>query len=205
MGSACSIGWLWSNGVSTEPGQTATDPDIVFPHFEHEGAAEAQHRVLGRGVGGAAHEPVPSGQARHVDDGSLPPPAHRGKHRPGHEKETADVRRHGGVPVLHRELVERASDEHAGVVHQDADFTDRHGDLVGGSLRLGRIADVGADTGGVDALALQAGDELVHASAGPRADADAVAGAPKGECRRATNALRGAGDECGGGWGHGGN
>src|ERR1051325_11115461 len=45
-------------------------PDVVLADFEHEGLAEPEDRMFGRGVGGPAHEPVAAGEARDIGDGA---------------------------------------------------------------------------------------------------------------------------------------
>ena len=99
---------------------------------------------------------------RHVHDASLAAAAHSRENRPRHEEETADIGGHRRVPFLDRDLLEQPSDEDACVIDQDSGLADGGRDLLDGPCCLGRVTHVGGGAGGVDSLALQLGDQLLH-------------------------------------------
>ena len=110
------------------------------------GAGEADHRVLGGGVGGRVGDAGAPGGRGDGDDRTRPALAHAGDDRAHAQKRPGGVDVEVALPGLERRLVQRRGLAHPGAVDEHVHVADAR-KVVGHGALVGDIAAVGVDAG----------------------------------------------------------
>jgi hypothetical protein len=132
--------------------------DVHLRHLQRHRLGEADDAVLGgdiSGLEGARHQAVGGGD---VDDAAMPPRAHAGQRGGDGVEIGGQVDGDDAVPLRRRELLHRADELDAGIVHQDVEPAQRCLALGHHGAHRPGVGHVGGAVGGIAAGGAGGGD-----------------------------------------------